>query len=266
MGYTVTGAAFGEFFVDKGVVGQTVALLAFGDHLMLFLMAFGTEKTPVLGLALGEKFINLGVAGSAELRRGIVGVGNHKGHMGTVTAKTVLENHILEMGGVAGKAFGLKTVTGVTGGTVQGAVDAGIFAELGVLPGMTGETGGGHLPGEGYLQRGVGVAVASKAVFQAKMGRLLAGVVTAAAPGDNVHVPGRMAYMALHAGEFSAVGLPVFIEDDYDMGVALLAVFGGWPQGLSLGLWLGLWLGGGRGLRRQRDAQENAQGYVFYCK
>jgi hypothetical protein len=98
---------------------------------------------------------------------------------------------------VALDALGDNPVDGVASGAGEVGVFALVFPQLLYLPGMTGETGVGHIAGEGDLEGSMGVLVATEAPLQfiVRFTRM-----ALAALGDVVFGRGTMGCMAIEAG------------------------------------------------------------------
>lgn len=142
-----------------------VAVLALGDHLMLVLMAGSAVLCRMFGLVLPQGVILPFVAGRAEFRIDAVGVGHDPGHMGLMALTTVLGRDVLGVGLVALGALRDLTMHVMAIGAVLGRVLAFVFAQLLDLVCMAGETGFGHGPVKGDLERCMRVFVALQAVF-----------------------------------------------------------------------------------------------------
>ncbi len=142
-------------------------------------------------------------------------------------------------------------------------MDGLVLLELFQLAVMAGGAGGGDVAGEGDLQRGVGIGVALETIVQAEMGDPL---VAAATGRDHILIPGRVAHMALLAGELVAVGHAIRLQGGDDARVALDAIrqgqrcgrrrWGRVADGLSGGV--------GAGLEDEEHGEEQAK--IFGCK
>ena len=202
--------ALRELEHDAGRMHISVAVLAIGDRLMLVLMAGRAVLGCMLGHVLLQGVILPLVAGRAELRIDTAGVGHDLRHMGLMALTTVLGRDVLGMGLVALGALRDLTVHVMAIGAVLGRVLALVFAQLFDLVRMAGETGLGHGPVKGDLERRMRVLVALQAVLLLEV-RLAA--MAFAADRDVVlgsRTVRRMAVLAVDGGlVFRAVRLDI---------------------------------------------------------
>ena len=136
-----------------------MAVLTLGHGLVLILVAEGTGKFCVLGLAGGEQGQSLLVTSATGLVRGGGGVGNNCRHVGLVALLAVGCRHFSGMGFVALDALRYLPMDAVTDGAGEERMLTFIFSKLGDLRGVAGKTWVGQTAGKGDGQRGMGVFV-----------------------------------------------------------------------------------------------------------
>ena len=134
-------AAFRELCHDAGRMGCAMAVLAFGHHLVLFLMAECACEVLVLGLAGAQKVKSLAVACAAVFRRGVRSIGHNRRHMRLVAFFAVNGSHFSRVRFVALGALRDLAVDVMALGAVKGGMLALEFPELLNLLRMAGETG-----------------------------------------------------------------------------------------------------------------------------
>src|SRR5512135_2549874 len=162
VGDLVALAADGELCHDAGRMGNTVAVLALGHHLMFFLMAERALECPVLGLAGGKHIVNRPVARGAKLRRRIRRIGNGLRHMRLMACFAIGGGHFRRVRLVALGTLGFLAVDIMTEGTTLGAMLALVLLQLSNLLRMAGKTGVRYIVRKRDLQGCMGVPVAAK--------------------------------------------------------------------------------------------------------
>ena len=140
-----------------------MAILAFGHHFVFVLVAGYAKKLAVFGFVGRQQGHCIFVAGSTEIVGHGRTIGDHRGHMGLMTAFAVGSGHVAGVGFVTLGTLGNLSMHVMAKRTVQRAMLALVFPELLDLAGMAGETGFGYVAAEGDILWSMRILVAREA-------------------------------------------------------------------------------------------------------
>ena len=127
-----------EFGHDTCRMLLSVAILAFRDHFVLFLMTIGARQGRMLCLGRFEEVVWIAVACGAIYGTCIRSVGHDLRHMRLMALLAVSRHHIGGMGLVALRAGRRLTVDAVARGAIESRMFALIFTQLLDLSRMAG--------------------------------------------------------------------------------------------------------------------------------
>ncbi len=170
-------SALREFGHDACRMLVSMAILAFRDHFVFFLMTVRALQRAVLCLRRGEEAVCISVARGAVFGFRISRIRHNPGHMRLMALLTISRGHIGGVGFVTLRAVRHFTVNAMAGGAVLSRMFTLIFTQLLYLRRMTGKTGVRQRRRQGDRQGSVRIRMAAQTCLELKVGLALMALV-----------------------------------------------------------------------------------------